>query len=79
MAIFSLTVTSGERAVEIYELTKGMASEAVPLEVGDDAYRVTSSMSVLDGDVVYDLNAVGAQRQATFDAMAVLAGELVDA
>ena len=77
VAIFSLSVTSGEEAVEIYELTKGMASEAVPLEVGDDAYRVTSSMSVLDGDVVYDLNAVGAQQQATFDATAAIAAELV--
>jgi hypothetical protein len=75
-AIFSLTVTSGEQAVENYALVKEYASGAVPLAIGDDSYRVLSTISVLDGDMVYDLNAVGAEKQETFDAMAVLAEEL---
>ena len=75
-AIFSLTVTSGEHAVENYALMKEYATEAVPLAIGDDSYRVLSTISVLDGDMVYDLNAAGAQQQETFDAMAVLAEEL---
>jgi hypothetical protein len=75
-AIFSLTVTSGEHAVENYALMKEYATEAVPLAIGDDSYRVLSTISVLDGEMVYDLNAVGAQQQDTFDAMAVLAEEL---
>ena len=76
-AIFSLTVMSGEQAVENYALMKEYATEAVPLAIGDDSYRVLSTISVLDGEMVYDLNAVGAQKQETFDAMAVLAEELV--
>jgi hypothetical protein len=75
-AIFSLTVTSGEQAVENYALMKEYATDSVPLTIGDDSYRVLSTISVLDGDMVYDLNAVGAQKQETFDAMAVLAEEL---
>jgi hypothetical protein len=76
-AIFSLTVMSGEQAVELYGLKKEFATEAVPLAVGEDSFREMSSISVLDGDVVYDLTAVGAQKQETFDAMAALAEELV--
>jgi hypothetical protein len=77
VAIFSLTVASGEQALDSYALIKDMAGEAVAIDVGDDAYRVKSNLSVVDGDVVYQLNAVGAEQQATWDATVALAEELV--
>lgn len=49
---------------DLFEETKGYATDVEELDLGDQAYRAGSQVSVLDGDAMYDFSVTGTSPEA---------------